>query len=166
MVGDRFSSSTSCSGWLHETAPARPDPSLSCLFLKVATHPGDQVGRLSGAAGAGGASPSAVPRGRPRRPAHRITPPPRTTRHRVRAHGPQVRRGPRSRHTRRRGGPTPLNTGTRRARPRVHREAGCHPSAQANTPARHHARHERAGHRQRRRAPLRGVSGLLVSSVN
>ena len=39
MVGDRFSSSTSCSGWLHETAPARPDPSLSCLFLKVATHP-------------------------------------------------------------------------------------------------------------------------------
>ena len=27
------------SGWLHETAPARPDPSLSCLFLKVATHP-------------------------------------------------------------------------------------------------------------------------------
>ena len=39
MVGDRFSSSTSCSAWLHETAPARPDPSLSCLFLKVATHP-------------------------------------------------------------------------------------------------------------------------------
>ena len=39
MVGDRFSSSTSCSGWLHETAPARPDPSLSCLLLKVATHP-------------------------------------------------------------------------------------------------------------------------------
>ena len=39
MVGDRFSSSTSCSGWLHETAPARPDSSLSCLFLKVATHP-------------------------------------------------------------------------------------------------------------------------------
>ena len=24
---------------MHETAPARPDPSLSCLFLKVATHP-------------------------------------------------------------------------------------------------------------------------------
>ena len=78
------------------------------------------AGRLSGAAGAGGASPSAAPRGRPRRPAHRITPPPRTTRHRVRAHGPQVRSGPRSRHTRRRGGPTPLNTGPRRARPRVH----------------------------------------------
>ena len=35
----QFSSSKSCSGWLHETAPARPDPSLSCLFLKVATHP-------------------------------------------------------------------------------------------------------------------------------
>ena len=50
--------------------------------------------RVSGAAGAGGASPSAAPRGRPRRPAHRITPPPRTTRHRVRAHGPQVRSGP------------------------------------------------------------------------
>ena len=34
MVGDRFSSSTSCSGWLHETAPARPDPALSCLFFE------------------------------------------------------------------------------------------------------------------------------------
>ena len=39
MFGDRFSSSTSCSGWLHETAPGRPDQSLSCRFLKVATHP-------------------------------------------------------------------------------------------------------------------------------
>ena len=43
MFGDRFSSSTSCSGWLHETTPARPDPSLSCLFLKVATHPSDAL---------------------------------------------------------------------------------------------------------------------------
>ena len=44
--------------------------------------------RVSGAAGAGGASPSAAPPGRTRRPAHRITPPPRTTHHRIRAHGP------------------------------------------------------------------------------
>ena len=39
MFGDRFSSSTSCSGWLHETSPGRPDQSLPCRFLKVATHP-------------------------------------------------------------------------------------------------------------------------------
>ena len=89
-----------------------------------------------------------------------------TTRHRVRAHGPQVRSGPRSRHTRRRGGPTPLNTGPRRARPRVHREAGCHPSAQAITPARHHARHERAGHRQRRRAQQRGDRQAITGSLD
>ena len=44
--------------------------------------------RLSGAAGAGDASPAVAPHGRSRRPAHRITSPPRTTRHRVRAHGP------------------------------------------------------------------------------
>ena len=44
--------------------------------------------RVSGAAGAGGASPPAAPPGRSSRPAHRITPPPRTTRHRVRGHGP------------------------------------------------------------------------------
>ena len=51
------------------------------------------AGRLSGAAGAGGASPSAAPHGRARRPAHRITPPPRTTRHRVRGlHGPDTAR--------------------------------------------------------------------------
>ena len=48
--------------------------------------------RLSGAAGAGGTSPSAVPRGRSRHPAHRITPPPRATRHRVKGSG--GRRGP------------------------------------------------------------------------
>ena len=46
------------------------------------------AGRLSGAAGAGDASPAVAPHGRSRRPAHRITSPPRTTRHRVRAHGP------------------------------------------------------------------------------
>ena len=39
MFGDRFSSSTSCSRWLHETEPGRLDQSLSCRFLKVATHP-------------------------------------------------------------------------------------------------------------------------------
>ena len=44
--------------------------------------------RLSGAAGAGGTSPPAAPRGRPRRPAPRAGLPPRTTRHRIRAHGP------------------------------------------------------------------------------
>ena len=42
--------------------------------------------RLSGAAGAG--APQASTPGRHRRPAPRITPPPRTTRHRVKAHGP------------------------------------------------------------------------------
>ena len=36
------------------------------------------------------------------------------------AHGPQVRRGPRSRHTRRRGGSTSPNTSTPRARLRVY----------------------------------------------
>ena len=46
------------------------------------------AGRLSGAAGAGGASPAAAPRGRPRRPAPCPGPPPRATRHRVRVHGP------------------------------------------------------------------------------
>ena len=96
-------------------------------------------------ASAGGASPSAVPRGRPRRPAHRITPPPRTTRHRVKAHGPPAPARGRGRqwpdtarlcaaaHARatdtnrpaivaheRRGGPTPPNTSTPRARVRVH----------------------------------------------
>ena len=39
MFGDRFSSSTSCSRWVHETEPDRPDQSLTCCFLKVATHP-------------------------------------------------------------------------------------------------------------------------------
>ena len=43
--------------------------------------------RVSRATGAGGTSPSAVPRGRSRSPAPRITPPPRTTHHRIRAHG-------------------------------------------------------------------------------
>ena len=101
--------------------------------------------RVSGAAGAGGTSPSAAPHGRTRRPAHRITPPPRTTRHRVRAHGPPgtgarpgaavaghrppVRRGSRTGHrydpARDRGprgdgaGRRGRNTRTRRASPRV-----------------------------------------------
>ena len=39
MFGDRFSSSTSCSRGVHETEPDRPDQSLTCCFLKVATHP-------------------------------------------------------------------------------------------------------------------------------
>ena len=80
--------------------------------------------------------------------------------------GPRVRAGPRSWHTRQQGGPTPPNTGTRRARPRVHREAGCHPSAQAITPAWHHARHERAGHRQRRRAQKRGDRQAITGSLD
>ena len=39
MSGNKFSSSTSCSRWLHETEPGRLDPSLSGRFLKVATQP-------------------------------------------------------------------------------------------------------------------------------
>ena len=39
MFGDRFSSSTTCSKWRHETEPGRLDQSLSCRFWKVATHP-------------------------------------------------------------------------------------------------------------------------------
>ena len=39
MFGDRYSSSTSCSRWLHETEPARLDQSRSYRFLKVATQP-------------------------------------------------------------------------------------------------------------------------------
>ena len=39
MCGDRFSSSTTCSRWRHETEPGRLDQSLSCCFWKVATHP-------------------------------------------------------------------------------------------------------------------------------
>ena len=30
MFGNRFSSSTSCLGWLNETDPGRPNQSLSC----------------------------------------------------------------------------------------------------------------------------------------
>ena len=41
MFGDRFSSSTSCSRGVHETEPDRPDQSLTCCFLKVATHPNE-----------------------------------------------------------------------------------------------------------------------------
>ena len=103
--------------------------------------------RVSRATGAGGTSPPAAPPGRTRRPAHRITPPPRTTRHRVKAHGPpapargrgrqwpdtarlcaaaraQVRPGPRSWHTWRRGGPTRPNTGTRQTARHRLRAAG------------------------------------------
>ena len=47
MFGDRFSSSTSCSRWLHETEPGRPNQSLSCCFLKVATHPSIGLGGLA-----------------------------------------------------------------------------------------------------------------------
>ena len=39
MFGDRFSSSTICPRWRHETEPGRLDQSLSCRFWKVATHP-------------------------------------------------------------------------------------------------------------------------------
>ena len=39
MFGNRFSSSTHCSRWLHEAEPGRLDPSFSGRFLKVATHP-------------------------------------------------------------------------------------------------------------------------------
>ena len=43
MFGDRYSSSTSCSRWLHETEPARLDQSRSYRFLKVATQPLDET---------------------------------------------------------------------------------------------------------------------------
>ena len=43
MFGDRFSSSTSCSRGVHETEPDRPDQSLTCCFLKVATHPFERM---------------------------------------------------------------------------------------------------------------------------
>ena len=43
MLGDRFSSSTTCSRWRHETEPGRLDQSLSCRFWKVATHPSATV---------------------------------------------------------------------------------------------------------------------------
>ena len=39
MLSDRFSSSTTCSRWRHETEPGQLDQSLSCRFWKVATHP-------------------------------------------------------------------------------------------------------------------------------
>ena len=39
MFGDRFSSSTTCSRWQHETEPGRLDQSLSRRFWRVATHP-------------------------------------------------------------------------------------------------------------------------------
>ena len=39
MFGNRFSSSTNCSGWLHETKIGRLDQAFSCRFLKVTTHP-------------------------------------------------------------------------------------------------------------------------------
>ena len=37
--GDRFSSSTGCPRWRHETESGRLDQSRSCRFWKVATHP-------------------------------------------------------------------------------------------------------------------------------
>ena len=46
IFGNRFSSSTSCSRWLHETEPGRLDQAFSCRFLKVATHPA--VGTVAG----------------------------------------------------------------------------------------------------------------------
>ena len=42
---NRFSSSTSCSRWLHEPEPGRPNQSLSCRFLKVAP-PGTSYNRI------------------------------------------------------------------------------------------------------------------------
>ena len=49
---------------------------------------GDQLVAYLAQQGAGGASKAAAPRGQPRRRAHGPVPPPRATRHRVRAHGP------------------------------------------------------------------------------
>ena len=79
-------------------APDRPQEPRHLRPLQHYSRAGTARGRrptrrVSRATGAGGASPSAAPRGRPRRPAHRITPPPRATRHRVRARGPTRGRG-------------------------------------------------------------------------
>ena len=51
MCGDRFSSSTTCSEWRHETEPGRLDQSFSRRFWKVATYPpkGSTLGDLSDA---------------------------------------------------------------------------------------------------------------------
>ena len=47
MFGNKFSSSTSCSKWLHETEPGRLDHEFSGRFLKVATHPSRPLGRYT-----------------------------------------------------------------------------------------------------------------------
>ena len=36
---------TSCSRWLYETELGRPDQAPSCCFLKVATHPSQEIPR-------------------------------------------------------------------------------------------------------------------------
>ena len=47
MFGNKISSSTSCSKWLHETEPGRLDQEFSGRFLKVATHPSRPLGRYT-----------------------------------------------------------------------------------------------------------------------
>ena len=73
----------------------------------------------------------------PAAPRTAFTPPPRTTRHRVRAHGPQVRRGPRSRHTRRRGrGAAAEHEHAQGLAAGAYRKAGYHsPGAEPHPPA-------------------------------
>ena len=65
MFGDRFSSSTSCSRWLHETEPGRPNQSLSYCFLKVATHPfrnlATTINQALRPSGIGNSAPTAGP---------------------------------------------------------------------------------------------------------
>ena len=91
---------------------------------------GDQLVRLSRATGAGGAGPSAVPRGRPRR-----APSPRATRHRVRMRGPPGT-GSRRRAWGRRS-PDTARPGCRPRSPDEVLEAGPSPPAQrhAHSPA-------------------------------
>ena len=47
MFGNKFSLSTSCSKWLHETEPGRLNQEFSGRFLKVATHPSRPLGRYT-----------------------------------------------------------------------------------------------------------------------
>ena len=62
MCGDRFSSSTTCSKWRHETEPGRLDQSLSCRFWEVATHPFEAADDLAFGPTVAGASRDVVDR--------------------------------------------------------------------------------------------------------
>ena len=107
---------------------------------------GDPAGRLSGAAGAGGASPPAAPHGRTCRPAYRLAPPPRATRHRVSAAGGG-------------GGRTPTARLFAAARARANRYE---PASDRGTPGDGAGRRRQTRARARRLAPRgRGATGVM-----